>query len=922
MPILPIQAVFSTPMHPGIFCRWLCMLFVLGLPSVAQAQLRRIQPMDQPKVVPLLSMPLVKTERKPGVVAFSSSTTKYGVEPVGFNQIRLIDGTEIPAEPMSIQGGSLVAKLSAGPEVTLNLAAVASISLANPIKSEARQMHLLLRDGTTLPISDVALVDEQITCQILGGGGVKFPRAAVAELVRTAEPGEGFASTANTMRSWVASPPQSCQPTSTGWMVDPKQERGSVAQSFNWPTRFLLEFDTNQTDFGLTLFRGSTDGPVSYGHVSMLIENNALSISQYDGQWIHAPAVRQQLYFMEGTRPVHHAIYGDILEGRFEIVRGGVYLGRFDVSKVPVRSMERFGRSINFIGRGGCEFSNMRVSPWLGLVPPKSLAVVEEDTVEVGSERIATGRIASISATEIQLSDGTSILRNQPFHIHFAGPAVSAVPADYRVTTVAGGGIGASMVRLAKGSLEMKSAAGILLTLPLTAVRTISLPRAVPWAAIQERSWNTDVLTFLDGSQLAGTLLTMQEPGQVRWKISASPSVSSFPVGELAGIKMMSGAEPPPPDFSTVVAFQNGDWLNAQLLKVQEEQLELRTAYRPAFMVPRKEVQAIYHPPAAQSIVAGGPSSDWELATRIYNPTRRAYSFERSQVNVARYFDGEHSVPMLNRVPNRSELLCLKLPEIKSAMAVEFTMPWGDYNAQLCGVGDTSLFSIYISTSTIRITRQSEARNGLVGAVGFMGRSESYSFAIPTADRFNSKLRHIQLVFDPLSKRISVASDGKAVGVCKLNSSRPLPEIRKLFWVSMSSRPSSDLVVSDVWIHPSPGLLSEQEAPTAEHPWVALNNGDNVIAQSYHFANDAWHLDTPEFGVLEIPIDRISAVVFAPRTRPKSDAPCCVRLVHGGCLSGTNSRLEMNGVHLESWLGEFVIPLAQITEWVRIRPKR
>ncbi len=905
------------PLNSGKLCRWVGLGFLLAATSWGQVPLRRIQVGPQPKVLPLLSMPSVKSERKPGVVQFSSSTTKYGAEPVGPNRIRLVDGTEIPAEPIRLQDGEVLAKLSTGPEVTLNLTAVADISLDHPAKSEGKQLHLLLRDGTTLPLTEATLEDDQLTCQVMGGGEVTFPRAAVAELVHTAEPSEGFVCTANHQGNWSPYPASSCQPTDHGWMVDPKLERGAVAQSFNWPIRFLLEFDTNQTDFALSLFRASAEGSVSYGYVSLLVENNALSLSQYDGQWINTPVLRQPLYFMEGTPPVHHAIYGDLAEGRFEIVRGGVYLGRFDVSKVPVRAMERLGRSMSFIGRGGCEFSHMRVSPWLGLVPPKSLTVVAEDTVEIGAQRIVSSRIKRISATEIQLSDGTSILRTEPFHLHFAGPAVAAVLPEYRITTVAGGCIGASTVKLDQGNLAMKSAAGITLTLPLTAVRSMALPRATPWSASLEMAWHQDVITFPDGSQLPGTWLAMQEAGQVRWKVPASPTVSSFLVDGLAGIKLLSRPVAAQPEFSTVVAFQNGDWLSAQLLNLQEEQLELRTAYRAAFMVPRKEVQAIHHPPAAQTIVAGGPTADWELASRIYNPVRRAYSFERSQARVVKYFDGEHSIPTLYQVPNRSELLSLQIPEIKSAVAIAFTMPWGEYSAQLYGEEDVLLFSIYATTSTIRISRVAEGRNA--GAFAGMGRSESYSFVIPSADRSLSKLRHFQFIFDPLSKRIAISSEGKEVGVCRLNANRPLKEIRKLCWLPMASRPTTDLAVSNVWIHPSPGLLSEQAQPTPEHPWVALNNGDNVLAQSYRFANEAWHLDTPEFGVLEIPLKRISAVVFAPRTTPKSDAPCCVRLRHGGCLSGTNSRLEMDGVHLESWLGEFIIPLAEISEWVRLR---
>ncbi len=842
----------------------------------------------------------------------------------GPDVVLLADGNRLEGRVESVTKTDLDLTMKGGSKVALFLSEVASVRLSGESKAQPLPVGLLLRDGGWLAASQIGLKDRKFSLTLEDGAKLEIDRAQVAEVGLSNTDTPVFGRGASAGDGWRPVPEGAWVLEDGAWKCRLNQGAVLGRKFTHLPAALEFSFDAPApSEWGgvITLFTyrlEESGGAMSPGMVQIGAGGRNLSLSHFDGQRFYnlqpvkadAPATFHPL---EPGKAAHYAIFCDRVKGLLILQLDGSEIGRFNMAKVAPADLERAGSVISFRGPAGCAISNPTVRPWYGWLPKAGDKPADADQVIVADQRVIAGDVVRITDMGITLAGGTLVPRSKPLLLKLRPTESPVIPPAVGtwVEMKNGSAFAAESVLMTNGKMIARTSFAREASLPMTAVRRLTLPGAAPSPALAGPG-TRDVLTFADGMQLTGTYVPPMTEGRLRWKLPAARGQMEFSADEVTSLSLAPKGESPG-TTGQVVRLRNGDWMTGEMTGLDDTAIILKTPFHPALRLPRSDVQSIYPAPLAEVVADGASGRKGWLETASRNSTQITLVEPGAQRRPAyAYADGTYTAR--ESLPDSSGMkdgLVLPLTASDNAVSMEFTCSGFDSYLAMSLLDQKATVAFYLSISgnTVVLNRAArpieEARQ-----VQFI-RAEQFTFPLPPRTVTGAGI-HVQIVPDPRARVIHLAVNGKKIGTCRLKKEEPWVDIRYAMFFPTTNY-GRRFSVSDTWVAPWNGRLGSTEARAPGEASVVFANGDETIARLTRLAGDAVEVDSEATGPLTLPLARIVSLDLNPPTEPPP-ATHHVRLYDRGLLSASAIKIGEQNVILTTALGELTLPLSLIRE--------
>ena len=863
---------------------------------------------------------------KPDKVRFYNSPLR-SVDTTGTDSVTLRDGNRLDGTIKSINATDLVLKLESGPDVPLMMNEVVSAKVFGDNKKSKLPVGVLLRNGGWFTGEKLSMEGNIISLIMEGGTPLSLEQSQVAEVLLHADATPILYRGPNESDGWKATPAGSWKFEENAWVHTEAQ--GSVSKKFtDLPAAMELSFEVpaasaNFAHVTLYSYRGEADvGLVSSpGAIQIQLNGGSPNIMQFDGFRYHTLQPLEALgdFKLDQSKPFSVSIYSDRTKGLLSIRANGHSLGTYETAKVLNEDLPRAGRVIQFSGQNRVSVSQISLRPWIGNIPESTIISPGEDRIFQSGGKEQLGHVEKITDNTIMLSKGATIPCNKPTRIQFEEtlPPLKTAPGGIWVETNNGTAFAANSLTVDQGTVLAKASIGKDISLGLPSLRTLDFKRVMEAPVPSSRIPRMDVMTFNNGRQLMGTFTPPIADGKVRWKFSAAKEPLEFPSSNVSTLFLAPKGEPIAAG-NHVIRLRSGDWLEGELLSVDDQFLNLKTAFAESLQLRRSDVQSVYTTPASGVVsdTATGRKRWREMSGRNQYSRFNLPAKEDTEPNSPNYTyqDGAYQLKRSRLDSMGNEGIYLPVPETSGAFAVEFNLStvqsWLTF--QLMDKSNNPLYSLFCSGN--RVQMNSMRANVAVNGIRMQGGGDQYSFTLPGKMMLTDKTTRVRIVFDSNNRNIHLAFNGVHVGTCKIKKDDTWPEVGSLLFTPPGNG-AAEFKVSDVWIAPWRGNPEQAQSADKNLVWLALANGDEAAGKLVKLDGKTLEVDTPDVGALTLPVTRIRSLEFNP---PITQTPPAyrVRLYDRGRISASAITVLDQSVKLASEIGEITLPLNQVKEIV------
>ncbi len=431
-----------------------------------------------------------------------------------------------------------------------------------------------------------------------------------------------------------------------------------------------------------------------------------------------------------------------------------------------------------------------------------------------------------------------------------------------------------------------------------------------------------DVFQFLDGSTLHGALEGIDPVKGIRWKHPASAAPIGFLPRNAHQIRLAQAAPPPAQasaNHTCRFRFLNGDELTGNLVSLDAQHIELETWFAGKLRAPRAGVQSLAFLAKGFATLYEGPN---DLAGWATGPTPAAWQLRDGVLTAA-----------ANAFMGRD----LKLPP---QSRVEFD------------VGSAGALNLYFSLYTDAVERFNFASSGyqfnlglgymnLMRGQGQFGMQHLGQAQIPVP--LPGRKLHVEIRADMMAGALTLLIDGNVIqqwadpNAAKfaepaLDPNLPPTVAEAVRDAARARGPvlpgtglsfftlNSGIQLSAIKVSAWDGRPVEPEvlATNFTGQLVRLANKDRAIGQVESIHNGKLALALPDGGKLDVPLARVTQIVFAPEQPPATNRPAGE--THAHLSSGETIALTQ-----PRWAGQQLAgvsphfgPLQLDTRWVRM----
>jgi hypothetical protein len=433
-----------------------------------------------------------------------------------------------------------------------------------------------------------------------------------------------------------------------------------------------------------------------------------------------------------------------------------------------------------------------------------------------------------------------------------------------------------------------------------------------------------DLLVFLNGDKLRGSLEAADGKGVLRWRPNPAGPVIEFAPTHVAGLQFASRALTTPSSAPGMVArFCNGDWMPGTFVTLDREQLVLDAVDVGQFTVPRPGLKALYFHPGGRPAVSDGVSDHavWERGLDLNTGSAVLRKKLAEAGSPWSYFAGAYSRLRAGSTDNTANRVAgIQLGRLFETMAARAEVSFKIetvrqpiyFAAQLFSEPNNPGYMINVSIGTLSIYDMNPRPRGRGVA--------QQQFPFSKEIKPNASERHIRILADRTTGRMTVFVDGVLTAQMKPRTADGPRQLGR--GIMISPQPNLPITVSNLWVGPWNGVVpakASTEKPIQDT--VALVNGDEVEG-TVEIATPSTIKVTSDVGPLELPLERLTMVDFGSQPAPPRPSTR-LHLAEGGALTVTAWRIEETVVVCQSEIsGELRIPLKAVQEIVFAAPSK
>lgn len=424
---------------------------------------------------------------------------------------------------------------------------------------------------------------------------------------------------------------------------------------------------------------------------------------------------------------------------------------------------------------------------------------------------------------------------------------------------------------------------------PLTTVTTETTNLS---SSTQETSLFENVLEFINLDRIHGALVSIHpQPYGLVWKAISAEKKIHFNLDTVSRIKLANKPILSQPDKKTIVLLTNDDVLAGDMLSLDDMHLTLITEYGGKIFIKRTMIKKIFPATGTSRIIYSGPKdiSEWRM-----NPSTRTSAWKC--IDEALYARRPFPIGKI-------------LPNIPDKVSFEFNVGWHYRYPSFYFSFCTDNIQHYNGSYTLQISGNS------IYLYRYTKDGSSARIGYTNFDKFSSGEKHsasFKLLMNKSEKTFALFIDGQLIQqwtdpaltfAGTGNGIVFLPQTEGGFKVSR-------IRVSE-WDGTMPA--SSEATSTSNDDLIKFSNGDKVSGKLKKISDDKLLFQTPYTTDMEIPLKRISEILFASKTaerarRNKFD----ITLSLGDTITITFNliKLENNNVEGESEnFGKIIIPL-------------
>lgn len=381
----------------------------------------------------------------------------------------------------------------------------------------------------------------------------------------------------------------------------------------------------------------------------------------------------------------------------------------------------------------------------------------------------------------------------------------------------------------------------------------------------------TTLLQFLDGSSLHGQLGSIEMPNRVSWSHPAAASVIRFRPTNLASIKFDNNGPPPSNSSATChFRFANGDEIYGKIASLAGSELAFETWFGSGLKAPQTSLRSLTFSSKGFNTLYEGPKGieGWNLGK---GPRPWKYQ-DGAFVSTGAEILGRN----LNLSPSSSMAfdLAWTAPFSMSITLFAETIERFDYN--------TSAYIFYFGLGTVSVQRVQPGA-GMV----MLGQAQ-----IPLMTRKN-KMR-FEIRANKEDATLALLTDGVLVHRWKDSAGLNPKGSGVVFYSQMDGQ---TLKLSNIRAAEWDGRFEQDFVKQPKDDAVFLINKDRAIGVVEGIRDDKLLFKTPETR-LEIPMQRVSQIIFATATNTVPEPASLVRMFF--------SAGETVVVDLENWAADRV----------------
>jgi hypothetical protein len=382
-----------------------------------------------------------------------------------------------------------------------------------------------------------------------------------------------------------------------------------------------------------------------------------------------------------------------------------------------------------------------------------------------------------------------------------------------------------------------------------------TVPAAVPaTTATDAAGADADVLTFLNGDRLHGTLVAVAPAGfGLRWKSGEMEAPAAFSLARVDRARFGRKGAADTKTTQAQVRLSNDDVLRGEIVALDGESLTLKTAYAGNVVLRRAMLSQVWPGKGVLGVVYEGPEdiSGWVMGEGGGGRMRGAWTVKDGQL-----INGPNQYPIgreLRDLPDAAEIqftVATSGPYLQ--MCVGFC---SDNVRQFSGNGYMLQFS---GNSGYLYRRSDNAGNNNLG--------QGFQFA---DGRGNATRKAIVRIFlDRAKKQIALVVNGQMLRQWTDPSGFPGTGKGLIFQCNDGNRYRFSNIRAAAWDGrlPQGGESSDGNSPTDN---ILLANGDKVSGKVATIKNGSVKFET-SYAAMEIPVERITEIAFGKEGRQKA----------------------------------------------------
>jgi hypothetical protein len=899
----------------------------------------------------------------PGIVLFNriaapaprSSTVATGSD---LDAVYLRDGNRFLGRIQRIDPAKgLLLKRESGPDLELIEEGIGSVTFAEREKGAPApsRVSLQLRDGSCFRGDALTLEGGKIVLTLPGSHRLEFAREhALSATLSDGEAPQIYQGPVS-IAGW-----SSMRSGQGNW--DYKDgflrciNNGSIGRNMERmpdpvDVSFDVVFPSQLHHFTVSLFQNAS-GVNQAGSLTVQFSPNQISATHFDGrrynQYSAPIKLDERMSFTEKPVAIRYRLLVDRVNGRALVFTNGARRADWRISKVKPEEIGKCGAAFSispnvFTSTNTFQLGRIGILPWDGKEPADGWEPADPKTDQIirsHGDAIA-GPVVRITEREIILGNpARPVARAETLHVRFVAPAV---PSDDRPGAAAllrlknGSEFTATKIEGTGSAMTLTTRFGSRITLPLSALRDMEFLRSPDQR--DPAPAGGEVLTLTDGTQLKGAFLASVVGGNLLWKIAACREPLQFPESEVAGVffpALKGSGRTASLHGSSAIRLGNGDWLPADIISLDANQVVVRSDLAAELSFPVSELRSLYLSPSLAATVADGATGP-ELWTRGLNPNRgfstpRDGESSRKQEEPWAYHDGAYTLKSPSRIG--SAMLARKWPAYDGAYALNFEVEnagrTGAFNLQLFNSKDDRTFTIYSFGGRVNVyCNPGSARMNRFGGA-------PKRFQVDEQPKAEARTIRISVVLDRPAKTFRLIMDNKEVGKMAFKTEEAKEaldvcgmSLTPMAGVTASGRQSR---IANIWLAPWAGTVAtapekpgpqEGEGRGTEPPatnesktlaLIHLANGDEFSAKVGGLNAELLTV-TSEVGPLELPRQRVAWLNFpgsdaiAPGSFPR------LRFHDSGMLSIKDLRIENDRVTCHALQGQALeFPLSVVKE--------